>query len=45
MSGWQGLLLREPPIAVIVEKYPEDKTYDFNTGDLRGIVEVIFQKN
>lgn len=26
----------------IVDKYPEDRAYDFKTGDLRGMVEVMF---
>lgn len=29
----------------IVDKYPEDKAYDFKTGDLRGMVEVMFPEN
>lgn len=29
----------------IVDNYPEDKAYDFKTGDLRGMVEVIFPEN
>ncbi len=29
----------------IVDKYPEDRAYDFKTGDLRGMVEVMFPEN
>ncbi|MCC7202334.1 MAG: DUF3365 domain-containing protein [Nitrospirae bacterium] len=29
----------------IVDKYPEDRAYDFRTGDLRGMVEVMFGEN
>ena len=29
----------------IVDKYPEDRAYDFKTGDMRGMVEVMFPEN
>jgi len=29
----------------IIDKYPEDSAYDFKTGDLRGMVEVMFPEN
>jgi len=29
----------------IVDKYPEDRAYEFKTGDLRGMVEVMFPEN
>ncbi len=29
----------------IIDKYPEDSAYDFNTGDLRGMVEIMFPEN
>ena len=29
----------------IVDKYPEDRAFDFKTGDLRGMVEVLFPEN
>ena len=29
----------------IIDKYPEDRAYDFKTGDLRGMVEVMFPEN
>lgn len=32
---------RDKRPAFIVEKYPDDKAYDYNVGDLRGIISVI----
>lgn len=29
----------------IIDKYPEDRAYDFKTGDLRGMLEVMFPEN
>ncbi len=29
----------------IIDRYPEDKAYDFKTGDLRGMIEVMFSED
>jgi hypothetical protein len=36
---------REKRPKFIVDKYPEDRGHDFKTGDLRGMVEVMFPEN
>jgi len=35
---------REKRPRFIIEKYPEDRAYDFKKGDLRGIISVMFQE-